>query len=81
MEGPSLQIQLHTHEYVVSLFNYYCLLLYVDIDECLQGTTGCNQDCRNTEGSFVCTCHNGYQLHRNDLTLCVGMLSSHYNYK
>jgi len=46
---------------------------FTDIDECLQGTAGCNHDCRNTEGSFICTCYDGYQLHHNDLTTCVGM--------
>ena len=32
----------------------------VDIDECSQGTAGCNQGCNNTEGSFICTCNDGY---------------------
>ena len=47
-----------------------------DIDECLQGTARCNQGCTNTEGSYICTCNSGYQLHHNDLSLCVGMLYS-----
>lgn len=30
-----------------------------DIDECLNG---CDQDCKNTFGSFVCSCRNGFVL-------------------
>ena len=45
----------------------------LDIDECSQGTAGCNQGCNNTEGSFICTCNEGFRLHHNNLTFCVGM--------
>ena len=44
-----------------------------DIDECSLGTAGCNHGCRNTQGSFICLCNDGYQLHHNDPTFCVGM--------
>ena len=53
---------------------YKCLPTVTDIDECLQGTAGCNHGCRNTNGSFICTCNDGYQLYHNDLTLCLGMI-------
>ena len=49
-------------------------VLYLDVNECLQGTAGCNQGCNNTEGSFNCTCYDGYQLHQDDPTLCDGMV-------
>jgi len=34
-----------------------------DIDECLLGTDNCDSDaiCKNTQGSFSCTCKEGYQ--------------------
>ena len=33
-----------------------------DINECVKGTDNCdgNADCSNTEGSFECTCNEGY---------------------
>ena len=49
------------------------LLCNIDIDECTQGTSGCSQGCRNTDGSFICTCNEGYQTHHDDPTFCVGM--------
>ena len=51
----------HTH------FNY----LYTDIDECADGTNGCNHNCSNTNGSYVCFCFTGYELHDNMQT-CTG---------
>ena len=36
----------------------------VDVDECRDGPAVCgvNGTCRNTDGSFRCTCHTGFQL-------------------
>ena len=44
-----------------------------DIDECSLGTAECNQGCHNEEGSFNCTCYDGYELHLENLAPCVGM--------
>lgn len=33
-----------------------------DVDECLTRTALCNQNCSNTYGSYVCSCHPGYRL-------------------
>ena len=41
-----------------------CLLLYVDIDECLN-TSLCSDHCFNTEGSYHCDCPTGYALQPN----------------
>ena len=51
----------------------YCILTYIDIDECALNVSGCSQGCRNTDGSYICTCSQGYQTHHNDLTFCVGL--------
>ena len=44
----------------------------VDIDECSEGTNGCDQLCSNTIGSFECVCNVGYRLASDGFT-CNGM--------
>ena len=41
-----------------------------DIDEC--ESSPCDHNCRNTEGSYTCSCNPGYSLSRR--TRCVGRL-------
>ena len=43
----------------------------LDADECTLGITECNQNCSNTEGSYLCSCNDGYHLMSNQKT-CVG---------
>ena len=33
-----------------------------DIDECALDSDGCGQTCTNTEGSYVCSCGDGFML-------------------
>ncbi|CAH1274704.1 VWDE [Branchiostoma lanceolatum] len=33
-----------------------------DKDECSTGTSGCSQLCSNTDGSYFCSCQDGYEL-------------------
>ena len=33
-----------------------------DRDECSDGSSGCEQLCSNTDGSFNCSCRDGYSL-------------------
>lgn len=35
---------------------------FTDINECSEGTSGCEQNCDNSDGSFVCSCVSGFQL-------------------
>ena len=46
-----------------------------DIDECDISNGGCEHNCTNTIGSFVCSCNNGYNLTENGLD-CTGMRSN-----
>ena len=48
------------------------LTIIVDVNECTEETDNCDDDatCTNTNGSFVCTCHQGYS--GNGVT-CLGM--------
>ena len=42
-----------------------------DIDECLEELDGCEQICTNTDGSYYCTCMDGYELGSDNHT-CTG---------
>ena len=55
----------------LSLNAYYTLHLCLDINECEDGNGGCSEICNNTEGSFECSCPNGYKLNSNGVT-CSG---------
>ena len=44
-----------------------------DIDECQKNHNGgCDHICINTNGSYYCTCHDGYVLTK-DNSSCAGM--------
>ena len=40
-----------------------------DVNECLEGTNNCLQECDNTAGSFKCSCFPGYEGGGN---ICTG---------
>ena len=42
---------------------------HIDVDEC--AANPCDQNCTNNEGSFVCSCNNGYVLD-DDQRTCNG---------
>ncbi|SPP81274.1 dorsal-ventral patterning protein tolloid [Drosophila guanche] len=59
----------------------------VDVDECAVNNGGCQHRCRNTYGSYQCSCRNGYTLSDNghnctetrckfEITTSYGMLQS-----
>lgn len=43
----------------------FAAVYFTDKDECAVNNGGCQQECRNTIGSYVCACHNGFTLHEN----------------
>ena len=46
--------------------------IYLEIDECSVGSNNCEHNCRNTAGSFVCSCFTGYSLTANGFS-CMSM--------
>ncbi|TRY58217.1 hypothetical protein DNTS_008561 [Danionella cerebrum] len=52
-------------------FSLLSLSLLPDIDECRMNNGGCDHMCRNTVGSFECSCKKGYKLLTNERT-CQG---------
>ena len=55
-----------------NIFSYSITYCIIDIDECINGDHGCNQNCTNTDGSYKCICEDGYVLD-NDMKTCIGM--------
>lgn len=51
--------------------NNFIKLILAEIDECEVNNGGCDQDCKNTEGSYECACEAGYVLSSNKKT-CLG---------
>ena len=51
------------HSKQIPFFVLNVSIVFLDIDECVANTHDCaaKADCENTEGSFICTCHDGYQ--------------------
>lgn len=49
----------------------YNFLYATDINECALGTDKCDQLCTNTQGGYVCSCNDGYELHTDGLA-CSG---------
>ena len=46
---------------------------HIDINECKTNHNGgCDHICTNTDGSYYCTCQDGYDL-MMDNSSCVGM--------
>ena len=37
-------------------------LVFIDIDECISDNGGCDHNCTNTDGSYYCSCNDGYSL-------------------
>ena len=52
------------------------IIFHSDIDECERGTDGCDHNCTNTDGSYYCTCMDGYELESDNHT-CTGNVYVH----
>ena len=59
--------------YVVSLLMeaIYIVIYVSEIDECQRLLDNCQQECINTEGSFNCSCNEGFELQDDEHT-CEG---------
>jgi len=50
-----LKIYIYIYWFIVVI---YCL----DIDECTENIDGCSNDCQNLEGTYICTCPEGFEV-------------------
>ena len=48
------------------------MIICTDFDECANDSSLCDHNCTNTDGSFTCSCNNGYELDDNGRS-CNGM--------
>ena len=56
--------------WVICYLSIYCFTfgmqlfscMHADIDECAYSNGNCDQDCHNTNGSYYCTCSDGWHL-------------------
>lgn len=62
-EGNALRIEFYSDLSVQK--SGFAAVFLTDLDECAKNNGGCQHECRNTLGSYVCSCHNGYALHEN----------------
>ena len=51
-----------------------CVCVVTDVDECAVENGGCPHNCTNNEGSYKCSCRDGYIDVSNDGTVCTGNL-------
>lgn len=75
--NTSKQFFLYPHEYTVytalNCYINYISLIFSDLDECVMSPKPCNFICKNTEGSYICSCPRGYVLQEDGRT-CKGEL-------
>ena len=43
----------------------YCMCISIDINECQTNNGGCDHNCTNQVGSYLCHCNNGFTLNEN----------------
>ena len=51
------------------------MIFFSDINECYEGLNRCEHNCKNTEGSYVCSCKTGYSLKIDGYSCDVSHLS------
>ncbi|XP_066983363.1 tolloid-like protein 2 [Macrobrachium rosenbergii] len=62
-EGNSLRIEFTSDNSVQK--SGFAAVYFTDKDECATDNGGCQHICKNTIGSYVCSCLNGFTLHEN----------------
>ncbi|XP_034126839.1 dorsal-ventral patterning protein tolloid isoform X3 [Drosophila guanche] len=62
-DSNALRVEFHSDKSIQR--SGFAAVFFTDIDECAVNNGGCQHECRNTIGSYMCLCHNGYSLHEN----------------
>ena len=69
---PTLLIALILVPFPTSDYQRVTLCCAADIDECAEKTSGCEQKCTDNDGSFTCSCNEGYTLKDDNITCKQG---------
>ena len=81
MSGPSLLIESTDSMIMFNMqalidYNYYTYgCSFTDINECIDNVTLCDHICVNTDGSYFCSCMDGYVL-KKGTNMCIGKQSA-----
>ncbi|KXJ70126.1 hypothetical protein RP20_CCG024722 [Aedes albopictus] len=62
-EGNTLRVEFKSDKTIQK--SGFAAIYSTDVDECAVNNGGCQHECKNTLGSYVCSCHNGYTLQDN----------------
>ncbi|RWS10861.1 tolloid-like protein 1 [Dinothrombium tinctorium] len=71
----SLRIEFNTDNSVQK--SGFAAVFFTDKDECAVNNGGCQHTCKNTIGSYTCSCHNGFVLHENKHDCKEGSCTHH----
>lgn len=58
---------------IAIIYSHSHMYVCIDHSECDNGTDSCDQHCHNTNGSYYCTCDDGYKL-QPDGNTCQGII-------
>lgn len=53
------------------------MIMYLDVNECEILNGGCQHQCKNNNGSYLCQCNEGFFLNGNGRT-CTGKLEKEW---
>ena len=54
----------------MNFITIFYFLFVIDVNECVENISKCNQLCSNTQGSYICFCKRGYKLDSDNHT-CI----------
>ncbi|XP_055588097.1 tolloid-like protein 1 isoform X2 [Uranotaenia lowii] len=62
-DGNALRVEFKSDKTIQK--SGFAAIYSTDVDECAVNNGGCQHECKNTLGSYLCSCHNGYALQDN----------------
>ena len=57
---------------ITTATSFIMIAIFIDINECTEGISGCSDGCENTPGYFECSCPSGFTLSHQDNKTCIG---------